>query len=84
MNTYQRLLCFMKILVQNMGILHRNLIEDEAWFANHKQIDKWQGELIEQTDDLIETGIALGFKEPTPTWIGFPKNLYSLLEKTYF
>ena len=65
MNTYQRLLCFMKVLVQNMGILHRNLIDDEAWFANHKQIDKWQSELTEQTDDLIETGIALGFKEPT-------------------
>lgn len=65
MNNYQKLLMFMKILCQNLGVLHRNLANNEAWFINHEQIDKWQRETEKQLDDLIETGIALGFKEPS-------------------
>lgn len=44
MNNYQKLLMFMKILCQNLGVLHRNSVNNEAWFINHEQIDKWQRE----------------------------------------
>lgn len=63
MNEYQKLLAYMKILYHNLATLHRNLRKDAAWFANHKQIGKWYGEVAEQVDDLTETGISLGYKE---------------------
>lgn len=64
MNEYQKLLAYLKILYHNLTTLHRNLVKDDAWFANHKQIGKWYEEISSQTDDLTETGIALGFLEP--------------------
>ena len=40
MNEYERLIARMKILYHSLTTLHRNLVRDEAWFANHKQIGK--------------------------------------------
>ena len=65
MNEFQRLCAYLKIVYQNLGILHRNLVNDTAWFANHEQIAKWYEAVGEQADDLIERGLALGYKEPT-------------------
>ena len=64
MNEFQRLIAYLKILYHNLTTLHRNLIKDDAWFANHKQIGKWYEEVSDQIDDLVETGIALGYLEP--------------------
>lgn len=64
MNEYQQLLAYLKILYHNLTTLHRNLVKDDAWFANHKQIGKWYGEVSDEIDDLVETGIALGYLEP--------------------
>ncbi len=65
MNEYQKLVAYMKILVQNLMTLHRNLRKDAAWFGNHKQIGKWYETMSEQVDDLAEMGIALGYREPS-------------------
>ena len=65
MNEYERLVAYMKILYHNLTTLHRNLVKDEAWFANHKQIGKWYEEVSDEIYDLAETGIALGYKEPS-------------------
>ena len=64
MNEYQKLLAYLKILYHNLTTLHRNLAKDDAWFANHKQIGKWYEEVSNEIDDLVETGIALGYQEP--------------------
>ena len=64
MNEYQRLLAYLKILYHNLTTLQRNLVKDGAWFANHKQIGKWYEEVASEIDDLVETGIALGYQEP--------------------
>lgn len=65
MNEYERLIAYMKILYHNLTTLHRNLAKDDAWFGNHKQIGKWYEEVSGEIDDLAETGIALGYKEPS-------------------
>lgn len=65
MNEYERLIAYMKILYHNLTTLHRNLVKDDAWFGNHKQIGKWYEEVSNEIDDLAETGIALGYKEPS-------------------
>lgn len=65
MNEYERLIAYMKILYHNLTTLHRNLVKDDAWFGNHKQIGKWYEEVSDEIDDLAETGIALGYKEPS-------------------
>lgn len=65
MNEYERLLAYMKILYHNLTTLHRNLVRDAGWFGNHEQIGKWYEEVCSQIDDLAETGIALGYREPS-------------------
>lgn len=65
MNEYERLLAYMKILYHNLTTLHRNLVRDVGWFGNHKQIGKWYEDVGNQIDDLAETGIALGYREPS-------------------
>lgn len=65
MNEYERLIAYMKILYHNLTTLHRNLVKDDAWFGNHKQIGKWYEEVSGEIDDLAETGIALGYKDPS-------------------
>ena len=53
MNEFQRLIAYLKILYHNLTTLHRNLVKDGAWFANHKQIGKWYEEVSDQIDDLV-------------------------------
>ncbi|PWN00719.1 MAG: hypothetical protein DBX37_00500 [Massilioclostridium sp.] len=64
MNEYQKLIAYLKIVYHNLTTLHRNLVKDTAWFANHKQIAKWYEDISDQIDDLTETGLALGYLEP--------------------
>ena len=65
MNEVQKLLAYLKIAYNNLTTLHRNLVHDAGWFGNHEQLGEWYGQLSDQLDDLTETGIALGFAEPT-------------------
>ena len=65
MNEVQKLLAYLKIAYHNLTTLHRNLVHDAGWFGNHEQLGEWYGQLSDQLDDLTETGIALGFAEPT-------------------
>lgn len=63
MNEFQRLTMFLKIQIQNFGILHRHLSGDPSWFENHEQLDEWQKQLSGQCDDLTEVGMVLGYEE---------------------
>ena len=65
MNEVQKLLSYLKIAYNNLTTLHRNLVHDAGWFGNHEQLGDWYGQISGQLDDLTETGIALGFAEPT-------------------
>ena len=65
MTEYQKLLAYLKIAYHNLTTLHRNLVHDAGWFGNHEQLGDWYGQISDQLDDLTETGIALGFAEPS-------------------
>ena len=65
MNEFQKLLAYLKIAYHNLTTLHRNLVHDAGWFGNHEQLGDWYNQISDQLDDLTETGIALGFAEPS-------------------
>ena len=65
MNEYQKLLAYLKIAYHNLTTLHRNLVHDAGWFGNHEQLGDWYSQISDQLDDLTETGIAMGFAEPS-------------------
>ena len=65
MNEFQHLLAYLKIAYNNLTTLHRNLVHDAGWFGNHEQLGDWYSQISDQLDDLTETGIALGFSEPS-------------------
>ena len=65
MNEVQKLLAYLKIAYHNLTTLHRNLVHDAGWFGNHEQLGDWYNQISDQLDDLTETGIALGFAEPS-------------------
>ena len=65
MNAYQRLLCFLKVVYNNITTLHRNLGRDSSWLGLHEQLGDWYEMVAAIIDDLTETGIALGYQEPT-------------------
>lgn len=65
MTEFQKLLAYLKIAYHNLTTLHRNLVHDAGWFGNHEQLGEWYGQISDQLDDLTETGIAMGFAEPS-------------------
>lgn len=64
MNPYQDLTSYLKIVYQNLGTLHHNLV-GKSFFVIHPLLGEWYNEISEMTDDLIERGIPLGFAEPS-------------------
>lgn len=64
MNEYQKLVMYLKILQSNLAVLHHNIV-GSGWFEAHGVIGGYESEIAGMTDDLIERGIALGYKEPT-------------------
>ena len=65
MTEYQKLLMYLKIAYHNLTTLHRNLVHDAGWFGNHEQLGDWYSQISDQLDDLTETGITMGFAEPS-------------------
>ena len=65
MDNFQKLICFLKIAYHNLTTLHRHLVHDAGWFGNHEQLGEWYNQISDQLDDLTETGLSLGFEEPT-------------------
>lgn len=65
MNEFERLLAYLKIAYHNMTTLHRHLSDDPGWFGNHEKLSEWYEDIGEQIDDLVETGLALGYTEPS-------------------
>ena len=65
MTEYQKLLAYLKIAYHNLTTLHRNLVHDAGWFGNHEQLGDWYNQISDQLDDLTETGIAMGYAEPS-------------------
>lgn len=64
MNEFERLIAFLKVQYHNMTTLHRHLTRDAGWFENHEQLGEWYEAIGDQIDDLAETGISLGYREP--------------------
>lgn len=57
------LLCALKMIQDNVKILHRNLVGDK-FFGLHEVLGEYYDELGEMADDVIEIAIALGEVEP--------------------
>ena len=57
------LLCALKMIQDNVKILHRNLIGDK-FFGLHEVLGEYYDELGDMADDVIEIAIALGEVEP--------------------
>jgi hypothetical protein len=64
MNNYQAMTAFLKILYQNLGTLHHNIV-GHNFFTIHPLLGEWYDEIGEMTDDLIERGIPIGNAEPS-------------------
>lgn len=64
MNEYQRMTAFLKIVYQNLGTLHHNLVGPN-FFTIHEQLGDWYSKIGDTLDDLIERGIPLGNAEPS-------------------
>ena len=65
MDEFQKLLAYLKIAYHNLTTLHRNLVHDAGWFGNHEQLGAWYNQISEQLDDLTESGLAMGYAEPS-------------------
>ena len=64
MNNYQGLTSYLKIVYQNLGTLHHNLV-GKSFFVIHPLLGEWYEKIGEMADDLIERGIPLGYAEPS-------------------
>lgn len=65
MKNYSKMLAYLKVSYHNLITLHHGLVGDAGWFGNHNQLGDWYDLLSEASDDLTETGLALGFPEPS-------------------
>ena len=57
------LLCALKMIQDNVKILHRNLVGDK-FFGLHEVLGEYYDELGDIADDVIEIAISLGEVEP--------------------
>lgn len=57
-------MCALKIVTENMQVLHRNLRCD-TFFADHPVFGEFYDMVQGMLDEVIEVGLALGKKEPT-------------------
>lgn len=79
MNNYQDLTSYLKIVYQNLGTLHHNLV-GKSFFVIHPLLGEWYEEIGEMADDLIERGIPLGYAEPSikDAVLAYPNELLSV------
>jgi DNA-binding ferritin-like protein len=59
----EELLCMIKVIEDNVRILHRNVIGNN-FMGIHNVIGDYYEELDEMADDLVEIAIAMGLREP--------------------
>jgi DNA-binding ferritin-like protein len=59
-----RLLAMLKVIEQNIGVLHRHII-GANWFQNHEKLEEYYKYVADAKDDLIEIALTIGFREPT-------------------
>lgn len=64
MNSYQVLLSYLKILNQNLNMLHRDMIGTN-FFGNHEKLQEYYEKIQDYTDELCEVGRTFGIKEPS-------------------
>ena len=64
MNHYEELTAFLKVVYQNLGVLHHNVV-GHGFFTIHPQLEEWYKYIGDMLDDLIERGIPLGHSEPS-------------------
>lgn len=63
MSEYERLMAYFKIAYEDLSVLHHNAV-GEGFFEAHEQLDTLYGLIAGFSDEIIERGIALGYKEP--------------------
>lgn len=56
------LIATLKISLDNMSILHRNII-GENWFGIHKTLEEYYDMIADILDDVAEIAISLGYRE---------------------
>lgn len=64
MNAWQRLIAILKIVTENIRVLHRNL-EGGEWFPVHEKLGEYYATIDDIADDLIEIGLGQGIPETT-------------------
>lgn len=65
MRNYRKMLSYLKVAYHNLITLHHGLVGDAGWFGNHDKLSEWYDTLSGASDDLTETGLALGAAEPS-------------------
>lgn len=59
----QHLMGAVKVMSDNLRILHRNIV-GEHWFAEHEKFDEYYQYMDKLQDDVIEMGLMLDYTEP--------------------
>ncbi len=60
----RKLLSMLKVIPDNVRVLHRNLI-GPGWFADHEELGEIYGMLDGMADDVTEIAISMGNQEPS-------------------
>ena len=63
-SSYRDMLKYIKVLYQDLGVLHHNIIGSNFLY-NHKQLGKMYEDVADITDNLIELGMTIGIMEPS-------------------
>ncbi len=58
-----KLMCSLKVIQDNIRILHRNL-KGSNWYGTHEVLEDYYEAIDDIADDVIEIGIMLGIVEP--------------------
>lgn len=64
MNSYERLCAFIKVVYENIFVLHHNLVGGN-WFSDHERLGDFYEKIGGYADTLIEAGLMIGYREPS-------------------
>ena len=82
MNNYQLMLCYLKLLNQNLNMLHRDIISSN-FFGNHEKLNEYYDKVQDWSDELSEVGRTLGYTEPSISEaIEKFKNVYDVISSS--
>jgi len=59
-----KLLAMLKIIENNIGVLHRHVVGPN-WFQAHEKLEEYYNYVSKVKDDVTEIALTLGFREPS-------------------